>query len=39
LKQAKAKTHLSGLLEHILRDEEVIITRFGRPVARLGDFE
>jgi prevent-host-death family protein len=30
-----AKTHLSRLLERAARGEEVIITRSGRPVAKL----
>lgn len=35
----EAKTHLSRLLENVLLGEEVIITRSGRPVARLVPFE
>jgi prevent-host-death family protein len=35
----QAKTHLSRLLEQVLLGEEVIITRSGRPVARLVPFE
>jgi prevent-host-death family protein len=31
----EAKTHLSALLEKVAQGEEVIITRRGRPVARL----
>jgi len=31
----EAKTHLSRLLGHAIAGEEVIITRSGRPVARL----
>lgn len=31
----EAKTHLSSLLERVERGEEVVITRHGRPVARL----
>ena len=31
-----AKTHLSKLLERAEAGEEIIITRHGRPVARLG---
>lgn len=31
----EAKTHLSQLLERIERGEEFIITRYGKPVARL----
>lgn len=30
-----AKTHLSRLLDAVLRGEEVVITRHGEPVARL----
>lgn len=31
----EAKTHLSTLLEKVSQGEEVIITRHGKPVARL----
>jgi len=31
----EAKTHLSGLLDEVARGETIIITRRGRPVARL----
>jgi len=31
----EAKTHLSALLERVERGEEILITRHGRPVARL----
>jgi prevent-host-death family protein len=31
----EAKTHFSALLERVARGEEVIITRHGKPVARL----
>jgi prevent-host-death family protein len=31
----EAKTHLAQLLEHVQQGEEVLITRHGRPVARL----
>ncbi len=31
----EAKTHLSALLNRVSRGEEVLITRRGRPVARL----
>lgn len=31
----EAKTHLSALLERVARGEEVVITKHGRPVARL----
>ncbi len=30
-----AKTHLSDLLDRVERGEQIIITRHGRPVARL----
>lgn len=31
----EAKTHLSALLDRVEKGEEIIITRHGRPVARL----
>jgi prevent-host-death family protein len=31
----EAKTHLSHLVDRALRGEQVVITRHGRPVARL----
>ncbi len=31
----EAKTHLSSLLDRVERGEEVVITRHGKPVARL----
>ncbi|WP_407050525.1 type II toxin-antitoxin system Phd/YefM family antitoxin [Methyloraptor flagellatus] len=31
----EAKNKLSALLDHVVRGEEVVITRHGRPVARL----
>jgi prevent-host-death family protein len=31
----EAKTHLSALLDRVAAGEEVIITRHGKPVARL----
>jgi len=31
----EAKTHLSALLDRVAAGEEVVITRHGRPVARL----
>ena len=31
----EAKTHFSALLERVARGEEIVITRHGRPVARL----
>lgn len=31
----EAKTHLSSLLERVAAGEEVLITRHGKPVARL----
>jgi prevent-host-death family protein len=31
----EAKTHLSALLERVAAGEEVVITRHGKPVARM----
>jgi prevent-host-death family protein len=31
----EAKTHLSNLLERVAEGEEVVITKHGKPVARL----
>jgi len=31
----EAKTHLSNLLEQVMNGEEVLITKHGKPVARL----
>ena len=31
----KAKTHFSSLLDRVVQGEEVLITKHGRPVARL----
>jgi prevent-host-death family protein len=31
----EAKTHLSSLLERVAEGEEVVITKHGKPVARL----
>jgi prevent-host-death family protein len=31
----EAKTHLSNLLEQVIAGEEVLITKHGKPVARL----
>ena len=31
----EAKTHLSALLDHVAAGEEVVITKHGKPVARL----
>jgi prevent-host-death family protein len=31
----EAKTHLSSLLDRVARGEEVVITKHGKPVARL----
>jgi prevent-host-death family protein len=31
----EAKTHLSALLERVARGEEVVITKHGKPIARL----
>lgn len=35
----QAKTHLSSLLDRVAGGEEVVITKRGRPVARLVPFE
>ncbi len=35
----EAKTHLSALLERVAAGEEVIITKHGRPIARLVSVE
>lgn len=35
----EAKTHLSGLLDEVARGESVVITKRGRPVARLVPIE
>jgi prevent-host-death family protein len=35
----EAKTHLSRLLDQVARGETIIITRHGRPVARLTPVE
>ena len=34
-----ARTHLPELLDRVERDEEIVITRHGRPVARLSRTE
>ncbi|MGH6916920.1 MAG: type II toxin-antitoxin system Phd/YefM family antitoxin [Geminicoccaceae bacterium] len=31
----EAKTHLSALLDRVAKGEEIVITKHGRPVARL----
>jgi len=31
----EAKTHFSALLERVARGEQVVITKHGRPIARL----
>ena len=31
----EAKTHLSQLLEKVLKGEEVIIARYGKPIAQI----
>ena len=36
---AHAKAHLSALIDRVERGEEVVITRRGRPAARLGPIE
>lgn len=35
LKLHEAKAHLSELIEEVIRGEEVIISRHGKPVAKL----
>lgn len=35
----EAKTHLSRLLEAVLRGEEIIIAKSGKPIAKLGPIE
>lgn len=35
LKLNEAKTHLSKLVEEVLRGEEILISRHGKPVAKL----
>ena len=35
----QAKTHLSQLIERVLRGEEVIIGRAGKPVAKLVPYQ
>jgi prevent-host-death family protein len=35
----EAKTHLSRLLNEVARGETIVITRHGRPVARLAPIE
>lgn len=35
LDACEAKTHFSALLERVAQGEEIVITRHGRPVARL----
>ena len=34
----EAKTHFSRLVERVMRGEEVVIGKAGRPVARLGPY-
>lgn len=34
----EAKTHLSRLLEHVSRGEEVIICKAGKPIAKMVPF-
>jgi prevent-host-death family protein len=36
---AAAKTHFSELLDRVERGETIIITRHGKPIARLGPSE
>lgn len=35
----QSKTHLSRILRLLNADEEIVITRFGKPVARLIPYE
>jgi prevent-host-death family protein len=35
----EAKTHLSRLLNEVARGETIVITRHGRPIARLAPIE
>ena len=35
----EAKTNLSQLLEQVFKGEEVVLCRYGRPVARIVPFE
>ena len=35
----QAKTHLSRLIERVLEGEEIIIGKWGKPVAKLVPFE
>ena len=35
----EAKTHLSSLLERVAQGEEIVITKRGKPIARLVPFE
>ena len=35
IQAAEAKTHLSSLLDEVERGETVVITRHGKPIARL----
>ena len=35
----EAKTHLSRLLERVERGEEIVLSRAGKPIARLVRFE
>jgi prevent-host-death family protein len=35
----EAKTHLSALLERVARGEQIVITKHGRPIARLVPIE
>ena len=35
----EAKTHFSALLERVARGEQVVITKHGRPIARLVPFD
>ena len=35
----EAKTHLSKLLQRVIAGEEIVIAKFGKPVARIVPFE
>jgi prevent-host-death family protein len=35
IQAAEAKTHLSSLLDEVERGETIVITRHGKPIARL----
>ncbi len=35
----QAKTHLSRILKSLESDDEVVVTRYGKPIARIIPFE